>query len=48
LQVLLDENDTQAQKMLAEQLGVSQAATCHFQAATCHGEGSKDRKMSAA
>jgi len=25
-QVLLDENDTQSQKMLAEQLGVSQAA----------------------
>jgi len=26
LQALLDENDTQSQKMLAEQLGVSQAA----------------------
>ena len=26
LQVLLDEDDTQSQKMLAEQLGISQAA----------------------
>jgi len=26
LQALLDENDTQSQKMLAEQLGVSQVA----------------------
>jgi len=32
--------------MLAEQLDVSQVAISI--AATCHGEGSKDRKMSAA
>ena len=47
LQALLDEDNTQSQKMLAEQLGVSQAVQ-HFHAATCHGEGSKDRKMGAA
>ena len=46
LQALLDEDDIQSQKMLAEQLGVSQVA--HFHAATCHGEDSKDRKMGAA
>ena len=46
LQALLDEDDTQSQKMLTEQLGISQAAISI--AATCHGEGSKDRKMSAA
>jgi len=36
--------------MLAEQLGVSQAAMWlkHFHVATCHGEGSKDWKMGAA
>jgi len=45
LQALLDEDDTQSQKMLAEQLDVSQAA---ISMATCHGEGSKDRKMDAA
>jgi len=38
LQALLDEDDTQSQKIFAEQLGVPQAATCH-------GEDSKDRKM---
>ena len=38
LQALLDENDTQSQKMLAKQLGFSSS---HFHAATCHGEGSK-------
>jgi len=47
LQALLDEDDTQSQKMLAEQLGVSQAAM-QLHAATCHGEGSKDRKIGAA
>jgi len=45
LQAPLDEDDTQLQKMLAEQLSVSQA---HFHAATCHGEDSKDWKMVAA
>ena len=45
LQALLDE-DAKSQKILTEQLGVSQAA--RFHAATCHKEGSKDRKMGAA
>ena len=45
LQALLDEDDTQSQKMFAEQLSASQAA---ISAATCHREGSKDRKMDAA
>ena len=41
LQALLDEDDTQSQKMLAEQLSVSQAAISIT--ATCHGEGSKGK-----
>jgi len=45
LQALLNEDNTQSQKMLAEQLGVSQAT---ISMAICHGEGSKDRKMDAA
>jgi len=44
LQALLDEDDTQSQKMLAEQLSVSQAAI----SMRLHGEGSKDQKMGAA
>jgi len=44
LQALLDEDDIQSQKMLAEQLGVSQAAI----SMRLHGEGSKDRKMGVA
>jgi len=44
LQALLDEDDIQSQKMLAEQLGVSQAAI----SMRLHGEGSKDRIMGAA
>jgi len=43
LHSLLDEDDTQSQKMLAEQLGVSQAAISMQLHAM--GEGSKDRKM---
>jgi len=46
LQALLDKDDTQTQKMLAEQLVCFSSS--HFHAATCHGEGSKDRKMGAA
>jgi len=42
LQALLDEDDTQSQKMLAEQLDVSQVA---ISMRLCHEEGSKDRKM---
>ena len=45
LQALLDEDDTQSQKMLAEQLGVSQAAISIRLHAM---EGSNDRKMGAA
>ena len=45
LQALLNEDDTQSQKMFAEQLGVSQVA---ISMRPCHGEGSKDRKMGAA
>jgi len=45
LQALLDEDDTQSQKMFAEQLGVSQVA---ISMRPCHGKGSKDRKMGAA
>jgi len=44
LQALLDEDDIQSQKMLAEQLGVSQAAI----SMRLHGEGSNDRIMGAA
>jgi len=43
LQALLNEDDTQLQKMLAEQLGVSQATI-----SMRHGKGSKDRKMDVA
>jgi len=46
LQALLDEDDTQSQKMLAEQLNVSQAAIS--MRLPCYGEDSKDRKMGAA
>jgi len=45
LQALLDEDDTQSQKMLTKQLDVSQVA---ISMRLCHGEGSKDRKMGAA
>ena len=46
LQALLDEDDTQSQKMLAEQLGVSQAAISMRLHAM--GKVPKDRKMGAA
>jgi len=45
LQTLLDEDDTQSQKMLA---AIGCFSSSHFHAATCRGEGSKDRKMGAA
>jgi len=47
LQALLDENDTQSQKMLAKQLGFSSS---HFHAEILHAMGKvqKDRKMGAA
>ena len=38
LQALLDEDDTQLQKMLA----IGCFSSSHFHAATCHGEGSKE------
>jgi len=44
LQALLDEDDTQSQKMLA---AIGCFSSSHFHAAICHGEGSKDRKMDA-
>ena len=44
LQAVLDEDDTQSQKMLAEVLGVSQVAISMRPHAM---EGSKDRKMGA-
>ena len=37
LQALLDEDDTQSQKILAEQLGVTQP--CNFHTSTCHEKG---------
>jgi len=49
LQALLDEDDTQSQKMLAEQLGVSQAAiSMRLHTMGKAFQGSKDRKMGAA
>jgi len=51
LQALLDEDDTQSQKMLTEQLDVSQAAISmrlHAMGKVQKGKVSKDRKMSAA
>jgi len=46
LQALLDKDDTQSQKMLVEQLGVSQAA--FFMRLHAMGKVPKDRKMGAA
>ena len=46
LQALLDEDDTQSQKIACRAIGCFSSS--HFHAATCHGEGSKDRKMGAA
>ena len=43
LQALLDEDNIQSQKMLAEQLGISQVVISMWWGTTCHGEGSKDR-----